>query len=140
MFPSYPINAITNGVHAATWAAPAIARLFDRHIPEWRGDNLYLRYAVSIPLDEIRQAHSEAKTALLAEVEKKSGVRMSSETFTIGFARRATAYKRADLLFSDLDRLRRMAARVGPLQVIYAGKAHPRDEGGKALIRRVFEA
>ena len=59
---------------------------------------------------------------------------------TIGFARRATAYKRADLLFSDLERLKRIARQVGPLQVIYAGKAHPKDEVGKALIRRIFQA
>jgi starch phosphorylase len=140
MFPNYPINAITNGVHAATWAAPSMARLFDRHIPEWRQDNLYLRYALSIPLSEIRQAHSEAKEALLAEVEKKSGRHLSRTTLTIGYGRRATAYKRMDLLFSDLDRLGRIAAEGGPLQVIYAGKAHPRDEPGKALIRQVFEA
>jgi starch phosphorylase len=59
---------------------------------------------------------------------------------TIGFARRSTPYKRADLVFSDLDRLRAIVRDVGPLQFVYAGKAHPRDEGGKALIRRVHEA
>jgi starch phosphorylase len=140
MFPNYPINAITNGVHAVTWAAPSTARLFDRHVPEWRSDNLYLRYAVGIPLEDIRQAHIEAKAALLAEVERRSGVRLAADSLTVGFARRATAYKRADLLFTDLERLRRISKAVGPLQVIYAGKAHPRDDGGKALIRRVFQA
>jgi starch phosphorylase len=140
MFPTHVINAITNGVHAVTWAAPSTARLFDRHIPEWREDNLYLRYAVSIPLQEIRQAHADAKALLLAEVARKTGVRLSAEALTVGFARRATAYKRADLLFSDLDRLRHIDRNGGPLQVIYAGKAHPKDLGGKALIRKVFEA
>jgi starch phosphorylase len=140
MFPSYPINSITNGVHAVTWTAPAFQNLYDRHIPEWRRDNLYLRYAIGIPLDEIRQAHAKAKQELLAEVERRTGIHLAPEAMTIGFARRATAYKRADLLFSDLDRLRRIASRVGPLQVIYGGKAHPRDEGGKTLIRRIFQA
>jgi starch phosphorylase len=140
MFPTYRINAITNGVHAATWAAPPTARLFDRFLPEWRRDTLYLRYAVGIPLDEIHQAHLEAKALLLAEIERRTSRRLLPETLTIGFARRATAYKRADLLFSDLQRLRLMAANVGALQIVYAGKAHPRDEGGKALIRHVFEA
>ena len=140
MFPSYPINAITNGVHAVTWAATSFGRLFDKHVPEWREDNLYLRYAISIPLDEIRQAHAEAKAALLAELGKRSSVRFQPEVFTIGFARRATAYKRADLLFSDLDRLRRIVGSVGKIQVLYAGKAHPRDEGGKALVEHVFQA
>jgi starch phosphorylase len=140
MFPSYPINSITNGVHAVTWTAPAFQGLYDRHIPEWRRDNLYLRYAIGIPLGEIQQAHVEAKRELLAEVERRTGIRLAPEAMTLGFARRATAYKRPDLLFSDLDRLRRIASQVGPLQVIYGGKAHPRDEGGKTLIRRIFEA
>jgi starch phosphorylase len=140
MFPHYPVNAITNGVHAVTWTAPAFRALYDRRIPEWRYDNLYLRYAVGIPLHEIQQAHAETKRELLNEVEKRTGIRLNEAVMTIGFARRATAYKRADLLFSDLDRLKGIARRVGPLQVIYGGKAHPADEGGKAIIRRIFEA
>jgi starch phosphorylase len=140
MFPYYPINSITNGVHAVTWTVPALQRLYDRHIPEWRGDNLYLRYAISIPLDEIQQAHAEAKRELLAEVKKRTGVRLDPAAMTLGFARRATAYKRPDLLLSDLDRLKRIARQVGPLQIIYGGKSHPRDESGKAIIRRIFEA
>jgi len=140
MFPKYPINSVTNGVHAGTWVAPPFHHLYDRHIPEWRHDNLYLRYAIGIPRDEIQQAHNEAKRDLLAEVERRTCVRLSPTAFTIGFARRATGYKRADLLFSDLERLKRIAKQVGPLQAIYAGKAHPNDDGGKALIRRVFDA
>jgi starch phosphorylase len=140
MFPYYPINSITNGVHAVTWTAPAFQDLYDRHIPEWRRDNLYLRYAISIPVDEIQQAHAEAKRELLAEVKRRTGVRLDPAVMTIGFARRAAAYKRADLLLSDLDRLGRIARQVGPLQLIYAGKSHPRDESGKAIIRHIFEA
>ncbi len=140
MFPNYPINSVTNGVHAVTWTSLPFQRLYDRHIPEWRHDNLYLKYVVSVPLEEIRQAHAEAKQELLTEVEKRTGVHLDSGLMTLGFARRATGYKRADLLFSDLDRLRRIARGAGPLQVIFGGKAHPRDESGKALIRRIFEA
>ncbi len=140
MFPRYPVRAITNGVHAVTWTAPAFAELYDRHMPEWRFDNLYLRYAVGIALDEIRQAHARTKRELIAEIGRHTGVQLEERVFTIGFARRATSYKRADLLFSDLERLRRIAGRVGPLQAVYGGKAHPRDEGGKAQIRRVFDA
>lgn len=140
MFPAYPINSITNGVHAVTWTAPAFQELYDRHIPEWRGDNLYLRYAMSIPLQEIQQAHAQAKRELLAEVKKRTGVRLDPTAMTLGFARRATAYKRADLLLSDPDRLRRIVRQVGPLQVIYAGKSHPQDGSGKAIIQRIFEA
>ena len=140
MFPDYPIDAITNGVHAPTWTSPAFANLFDRHIPEWRQDNFYLRYAIGISLQEIQEAHAHAKRELLEVVERRSSVRLSENTLTIGFARRATTYKRQYLLFSDLERLRDLASRVGPLQVIYGGKAHPRDEGGKDMIRRVFQA
>jgi starch phosphorylase len=140
MFPDYPIDAITNGVHAVTWTSPPFADLFDRRISEWRQDNFYLRYAVGLSLHEVTEAHIQAKRALLAEVERQSGVHLPESAMTIGFARRATTYKRPDLLFSDLERLKGMAQRVGPIQVIYGGKAHPRDEGGKEMIRRVFQA
>jgi glycogen phosphorylase len=140
MFPGYPINAITNGVHAVTWTSPAFADLYDHRIPEWRRDNFYLRYAVGISLNELQQAHTQAKQELLKEVERRTGVQLSDNVLTIGFARRATTYKRQDLLFSDLGRLRGLARQVGPLQVVYGGKAHPQDEGGKDMIRRVFQA
>ncbi len=140
MFPNYPIRAITNGVHAVTWTAPPFQELYDRHIPEWRRDNLYLRYAIGIPLEEIREAHHRAKRTLLDEVQKATGVGLEASVLTMGFARRAATYKRGALLFSNLDRLKWITHHVGPLQVVYAGKAHPRDEEGKALIRRIFEA
>jgi len=140
MFPEFPIGAITNGVHAVTWTAAPFRDLFDRHIPQWRRDNQYLRYAITIPLEEIREAHARAKQAMLDEVGRRTGVLLDPKAFTIGFARRATPYKRADLIFSDLDRLKSIARTVGPLQLVFGGKAHPRDEAGKFLIKRVHEA
>jgi starch phosphorylase len=140
MFPGYEISAITNGVHAATWVAPPFARLFDRTIPEWRRDNYQLRHASGIHLDELKAAHAEAKLALLAEVYERTGVRLAPDILTLGFARRATGYKRADWLFHDPIRLRALCMKVGRLQVVYGGKAHPRDEPGKAAIRHVLEA
>ena len=140
MFPNYPINSITNGVHATTWTSPPFQKLYDKNVPEWRKDNLYLRYIISIPGEEIQQAHNESKSILLAEIQKRSGVQLDRFAMTIGFARRATGYKRANLLFSDLDRLRRIASNVGPLQILYSGKAHPRDESGKEIIRNIFRA
>jgi len=140
MFPQYPIRTITNGVHAVTWTAPAMRELFDRHMPEWRHDNLHLRYAIRVPLEEIRAAHRSNKLRLLEAVQTATGVALDPEVFTIGFARRASTYKRADLLFTDVERLRAIARMGAPVQVVYGGKAHPRDEGGKALIRRIFEA
>lgn len=140
MFPRYPVNSITNGVHAVTWTSEPFQRLFDRHVPEWRHDNRYLRYAVGIPPGDILQTHAEVKRSLLAEVERRRGIRFDPAALTIGFARRAAAYKRADLLFTDLERLRRIARHAGPLQVVYGGKAHPQDQEGKAVIRRVVDA
>lgn len=140
MFPRYPIHSITNGVHASTWASPRFQSLFDHHLPDWRRDNLYLRYAIKIPVEQIQGAHAESKRLLFTEVEQRTGYVLKENAFTIGFARRAATYKRTDLLFSNLDRLRWIAKHIGPLQIIYGGKAHPHDDGGKALIRRVFEA
>jgi glycogen phosphorylase len=140
MFPNFPIDAITNGVHAMTWTSPAIQELLDRRIPEWRTDNLYLRYAVGIPLQEVRAAHAESKKAMIATIAERSGVTLDPKVFTLGFARRATPYKRADLLFANPARLAEIAKTVGPMQVVFGGKAHPNDTGGKDLIRRIHEA
>ena len=140
MFAGYHIDAITNGVHAATWTSSHFQALYDRHIPDWRQDNFSLRHAESIPEPEIWQAHTQAKTELLAYVNNEEHKpAMKVEVFTLGFARRVTAYKRADLLFTDLEQLKKIAAEAGGLQVIYAGKAHPSDHEGKRLIRRILE-
>ena len=140
LFPGYPIRSITNGVHAVTWAAPSFQALYDRHLPDWRRDTLSLRYAIGIPGAEMWEAHRDAKRALLEHVHRHTGTRLDEHVLTIGFARRATAYKPATLLFHDMERLRALAAEVGPLQLIFAGKAHPHDDGGKAMIRGVYEA
>jgi starch phosphorylase len=140
MFPGFPIDSVTNGVHAGTWTTPPFQALFDRRIPEWRTDNLYLRYAVGIPLPEIRTAHDEAKKAFLAEVARRTKVELDPAVFTLGFARRATPYKRADLMFTNPARLIEIANTVGHMQIVFGGKAHPRDEGGKELIRRIHRA
>jgi starch phosphorylase len=138
LFSKYRIDAITNGVHAATWATPAFQALFDRHIPGWREDNLSLRYALNIPRRDVSAAHLDAKRMLFDRVRHDSGRRLEEGKFTIGFGRRATPYKRAGLLLSDTERLSRIAREVGPIQLVFAGKAHPRDEAGKQVIRDVI--
>lgn len=139
MFARYPIDSITNGIHAATWASDPIAALLDRHISDWRQDNFSLRYALSIPKEELWEAHLASKKELLERV-RRAGTALDPAAFTIGFARRATAYKRAELLLHDPARLKAIAARTGPLQVLYAGKAHPQDQSGKEIIRRICQA
>ncbi len=136
----YGIDAITNGVHVGRWVSKPIAALFDFYIPGWPQDNFSLRYALNIPKNKLWQAHVEAKQTLLETIKNLSGIDLSSEYFTIGFARRATSYKRADLIFNNLDRLRALNHDIGPFQLIFAGKAHPKDGSGKALIQRIFEA
>ncbi len=140
MYAPHTIDAITNGVHAATWTSEFFGELFDRHIPGWKEDNFSLRYALNIPKDEVWAAHREAKKELLQFVNRETNAGMDQDILTLGFARRATTYKRGDLLFQDVERLRRISRDVGNIQVVFAGKAHPRDKGGKKIIQRVFEA
>jgi len=139
MFRDYQVESITNGVHAATWMAPPMQAVADRNFSHWRTDNMHLRSLIGVPCEEIAQAHNDSKARLIQEVAARSGVGLRQEVFTIGFARRAATYKRADLLFSDPARLARCAANAGGLQILYAGKAHPRDLPAKELIHRIYE-
>lgn len=140
MFPTYEVHAITNGVHAPTWVSKPFAALYDREMPDWRHDNVYLRSAVGIPTADLLACHRETKRALFAHVAKTTAFELREDVFTIGFARRAATYKRADLLFADAERLAQIAHAHGGLQVLYGGKAHPHDEEGKLLIQRVIAA
>ncbi len=139
MFPQYKIDSITNGVHAPTWIAEPMQQLLDSQLPAWRRDNLYLRNAIDLPENEIQAAHRLAKETLLTEVASRTGLVLNPNVLTLGFARRAATYKRANLLFTDPDRLLKIATQAGGLQILYAGKAHPQDGPGKALIHNVIE-
>jgi len=139
MFAEYTIDSITNGVHVPTWTSEAFAALFDRYIPGWREDSFSLRYAFGIPRQEVWEAHGQAKRRLIEHVNGQAEAQLREDVLTLGFARRAAAYKRADLLLHDIERLKAIAASGGVFQVIYAGKAHPRDNEGKEQIKRVFQ-
>lgn len=139
LFPGHAFAHITNGVHSTTWTSAPFQALYDRHIPEWREDPQMLRKAVALPAESVWLAHEVAKATLLAAVRARTGRDLSARPLTIGFARRATGYKRPELIFHDLDRLRALARRF-PLQLVFAGKAHPHDQSGKDAIRHVFEA
>ena len=137
MFPGYEIHAITNGIHSYTWTCESFKKLYDKYLPGWANEpDLLVRVDV-IPGEEIWQAHREAKKLLLNYVNKATNVDMDYDALTIGFARRATEYKRANLLFSDLEKLRKINGK-GQIQIILAGKAHPRDFSGKRLIEQIF--
>ena len=139
MFPEFSIDSITNGVHAPTWISEPIEHLLDEQVPAWRRDNLYLRNMIDVPEPQMLEAHARAKENLLAEVGSRTGLVLNPKVLTLGFARRAATYKRATLLFTDPERLKEIAAKAGGLQILYAGKAHPQDEPGKALIQQVVE-
>jgi starch phosphorylase len=139
MFPEFPVDSITNGVHAPTWVCEPVQQMLDAHVPAWRRDNLYLRNAIDLPEQEILKTHMRAKEVLLAEVASRTGLVLNPRVLTLGFARRAATYKRASLLFTDPERLLKIATQAGGLQILYAGKAHPQDIPGKALIHDVIE-
>ncbi len=138
LFPGYEISAITNGVHSFTWTGPDMAALYDAYLPGWANDPELLVRVDNIPDDALWLAHQSAKSRLLALVKQATGVELRQDVLTVGFARRMTQYKRADLLFSDLKRLADIGD--GRLQVVIAGKAHPQDGPGQQIIERLFQA
>jgi starch phosphorylase len=140
MFAGYKIDEITNGVNASEWISEPFQVLFNRFIPGWQEDNFSLRSALGIPKQEIWGAHSEIKKELINHVNRETNAGFDLDYLTIGFARRSSTYKRADLIFQDINRLKAMASEVGPIQIVYSGKAHPQDQGGKELIRKIFQA
>jgi starch phosphorylase len=138
LFPGFQLHAITNGVHPFTWTSVSFAKLFDRYAPGWAYEPELLIRADTIGDEEVLGAHLEAKAALIALVKDLVGTQLDPALPVIGYARRMTAYKRPDLLFSDPGKLRDIARRY-PFQIVLAGKAHPNDDGGKALIERLHE-
>lgn len=138
MFPGYPIRAITNGVHPATWVHPAVARLFDRLAPHWPHEPDLLGRADLLDDAEVRAAHAAAKAELLGAIRDAGGPVLDPHVPVVAFARRMTSYKRPHLLLDDPDRLVAIAQRF-PVQVVFAGKAHPNDNGGRELITRLHD-
>ncbi|MDD5330775.1 MAG: alpha-glucan family phosphorylase [Sulfuricella sp.] len=134
MYPGYHVHAVTNGIHPFTWVCPNFSVLYDTHLPGWAHEPDYLVRADRLPDDSVWEAHTHAKRVLLDRVNALCGANLDPDKPILGFARRMTAYKRPDLLFSDLERLKAIASRH-PFQIMLAGKAHPRDNGGKELIK-----
>lgn len=138
MFANQHITPITNGVHHLTWTSPEMASLYDKHLAGWQSDPIILAHAGRIPDDDLVEAREKSRGVLRDLVKASTGVILDKNRLTIGFARRFATYKRANLVFSDLERLRSIGA--NRIQFVFSGKAHPKDEGGKALIRSIFES
>lgn len=136
LFPGFEIHAITNGIHAFTWASPFFVNLFNKYIPSWAHEPELLVRVDNVPDEEIWDAHCGAKAFLFQYIEETSGRRLDPELLTIGFARRSATYKRGDLILSDLERLARIGG--GKLQLVFGGKAHPQDEPGKRMIEHII--
>ena len=155
-----PITSITNGVHTKTWMAPEFAALYRKHLGNWE-EHLtepdFWRGVIDIPGAQLWETHQQLKRRLIDFVRDRERQRrerigespesirrvnriLDPEILTVGFARRFATYKRGALLFSDKERLKRLVNDpTRPVQFIFAGKAHPRDEAGKALIQEVYK-
>jgi starch phosphorylase len=156
-----PIGHVTNGVHFRSWISLELNQLYDRYLgPDWREEpansDVWSR-AKSIPAEELWRTHERRRERLVgwarrrvrdqrmrraasqAEIDAAAEV-LDPDALTIGFARRFATYKRATLILHDMDRLRRLLNDPQrPVQLIFAGKAHPQDDGGKQLIRQISE-
>jgi len=155
-----PITSVTNGVHVPTWVASELGQLFDRYLgPDWvnkHDDVSFWNRVVDIPDEDFWNVHQRLKRKLLAFARERARSRWSRErvdarqviamgtlldpdALTIGFARRFTGYKRASLIFHDLERIKRIMLNPWkPVQIVFAGKAHPADEHGKHLIHQIY--
>lgn len=138
LFPGHRIRAVTNGVHVPSWVHPALAQVFSRTSPNWAYEPANMLRFEQLDDTAVWTAHQDARAELLALVAESIGVKLDPALPIIGCARRMTPYKRLDLLFTDLDRLRAIHGRL-PFQIVLGGKAHPRDAGGRALIRRLHQ-
>lgn len=136
LFPGHHITAINNGVHSYTWTCESMRKLYDRYLRGWANEPALLVRVDIIPDEEIWEAHMQAKKELLDFVWERTDVNLDPTVLTLGFARRATAYKRPNLLFADLERLRE-ANLEHRIQAVFAGKAHPKDTWGKQLIEEI---
>lgn len=131
------IDSITNGIHTYTWASPEISRLLDTYLPDWRKDPSVLKEgAMMLPDDALWAAHQMAKERLIKEVHKASGVQLKSDVLTISGARRVVPYKRPELLYTNIARLKEIGG--GKLQIIHAGNAHPHDAFAQEVIEHMI--
>ncbi len=139
LFPGYRVHAVTNGVHPFTWTAKSFIALYNQHLPGWcHQPEMLIRAECCISDEAIWEAHCQAKSILIEKVKALCNVSLDPQLPIFGFARRMTAYKRPDLLFSDMRRLRNINSQR-PFQIVLAGKAHPRDQEGKQLIKNIHQ-
>ncbi|MFH1931967.1 MAG: alpha-glucan family phosphorylase [Pseudomonadota bacterium] len=157
-----PIDYVTNGVHVPTWIEPKMELLLNKYLgPDWLNDhdNPFIWELIEeITDDELWKTHYWLKIKLIDAIRERSrqrwtkdrasssialagGTLLDPSILTLGFARRFTTYKRADLILSDIERLKKLLNdRWRPIQIIFAGKAHPADDPGKRILQKIFNA
>jgi starch phosphorylase len=133
------IEHVTNGVYHKRWIHNELKKLYDKHIAGWEETPALLTRAMELPTDALEDAHLKAKSEMIEMVFRSTGTQFYKEHLTVGLAKRVAAYKRNDLIFTDLDRLTGIAEKRGAIQVVLAGKAHPRDDVAKAVLRNILE-
>ena len=156
-----PIDYVTNGIHTCTWLAPTVKKLYNQYLRPYWQDNVYdddvWKDIYKIPDEKLWEVHQSRKEKLLKMVKKLTTDRLrkynysydeidsmvsnlNKDVLTIGFARRFATYKRATLIFRDLERITKIFNESNkPIQIIFAGKAHPKDEDGKKLIKYIHD-
>ncbi len=138
MFPQYEVDSITNGIHLSTWVSQPFQRIFDKKWPNWKAKPTLLQNAIELDELDIFDAHIENKFNLISYQKGHSWNLLDEELLTIGFARRFATYKRATLIFHDIERLGKICK--DKIQFIFAGKAHPKDTMGKDYIKKIYES
>lgn len=138
LFSKSNIKAITNGVNLNFWTAQPFKIIFDKFYPGWESNNKLLSKR-ALPLEDLWLAHQKTKKELLIRVLKETGEFLSQEAFTIVVARRFAPYKRSSLVLENMSRLLKIQKKLGTIQIIYAGKAHPKDPEGKKIISGIIK-
>jgi glycogen phosphorylase len=138
MFPHRQISYVTNGIHHLTWVSPEMTQLLDETLPGWREEPKILAGADQLPNAPLASAHSQAKKRLTHFINVHvSDISFDPGVLTIGFARRFATYKRGDLIVRAIDKLpKEFSQRI---QLVFAGKSHPRDDGGKGYIQKIHK-
>ncbi|MCS6999075.1 MAG: alpha-glucan family phosphorylase [Aquificaceae bacterium] len=140
IFPEHEgIDYITNGVHHSRWIHEELKELLDQYIPRWENNPHLLQGVYSLPSHLLYETHERIKKQLVNLINRTTDASFSSDLLTLGVARRITSYKRNDLILRNIERLIQIAEHYEGLQIVFAGKAHPKDEGGKGIIRHILE-
>lgn len=138
MFPGYAVDAVTNGIHPATWASSEMQALLDRYAAGWRADPSVLEQTCrNLPDAELWQAHQAGKKRLTDEVNRRTGLQFAPDMLTIASARRVVAYKQPELLYENIERLADVCG--GRVQIVHSGNAHPSDPFAQGVIQRMVE-